>query len=80
MKIRELYNLFTEDCQFIRLYDLANDSEICFEGQISEATDEYDDNRIIIIETMIEEYFDGYLCIYIATENEDEYYEKYNEE
>ena len=80
MKLQELNNLFTEDCQYMRLYDLSNDSEVCFEGQICEMPVEYYKRKIILIETITETEFDGYLGIYIATKGENEYYKIYNEE
>ena len=73
-----LTKLFIEPTQYLRLFDLANDSKVCFEGQISELPLKYKVRRIIMIEPIEEdEYFDGYLNIYIATENDDEYFAKY---
>ena len=78
MTLTEFNNLFIEDCQYIRLYDLANEDEICFEGQICEMPKRYNRRRIILFETMTEEDFDGYFGIFIATKNENEYYDNYN--
>lgn len=80
MIVKELANLFVENCQYFRLYDLANNDKIVFEDKISKLPIEYKARRVIMIETIYEDIeFDGYLGIYIATKNEDEYWEKYND-
>lgn len=79
MTIKEFNDLFIYDTQYIRLFDLANDDEIIFENQINKMPTEFEKYRIILFETMEEEFFDGYFGVYIATKNEDEYYENYHD-
>jgi hypothetical protein len=78
MTLNDFIKLFTEDCQYVRLYDLAEDDEVIFEGQIKDILPQYKMRKIILFETMLAEDFDGYFGIYIATQNEDKYYESYN--
>ena len=80
MTLKEFNMMFTDDCQYIRLYDLANNDIVIFEGQIKDTPSEYLNNKLIVFETMYEEYFDGYFGIFIATENEDDYYDEYYED
>ena len=80
MIVKELADLFIEDCQYFRIYDLANKDKIVFEDTIDKLPLKYKVKRVIMIETIYEDVeFDGYLGIYIATENEDEYWEKCND-
>lgn len=80
LTIEQFNNIFIDDDQYIRLYDLANNDEICFEGQIREMPDNFLKYRVILFETMVEDDFDGFFGVFIATENEDKYYNEYYEE
>ena len=73
MNIREFVNLFNDDCQMIRLFDMANKEKIVFEGEINKMPDDFDNCTVIYLDTMIEDIFDGHLGIFIATENEEDY-------
>ena len=78
--LNDFIKCFMEDVQYIRLFDLANDSEICFEDQISKMPLKYKVRNIIMIEPFYEsdvEYFDGYINIYIATKDQQYWYEQY---
>lgn len=79
MTIKEFNDLFTDDEQYIRLYDLANDDEILFENQIEKMPNKFEKYKVILLETMEEEFFDGFLGVYIATKDEDFYYDKYHD-
>lgn len=80
MNIREFVNLFNDDCQMIRLFDMANKDKIVFEGEINELPDDFDNCRVIYLDTMIEDVFDGHLGIFIATGNEENYLDDDEEE
>lgn len=80
MKIREFVNLFNDDCQLIRLFDMAHKEKIVFEGKISELPSNFDNLTVIYLDTMIEDVFDGHLGIFIATENEEDYFDDDEEE
>ena len=80
LTIRRFNKFFNYDEQYIRLFDLANDCEVCFEGQIKEMPTKFKVRRIIMFDTMFEDDYDGYFGIYIAMKDEDEYYNQYNED
>ena len=80
INLRQFFYMFDTDEQWINLYDTANDGKLLFNGQINEVPEEFYDRRVILLETQTEIEFDGCLGIWIATENEDEYYDEYNEE
>lgn len=75
--IKQFINAFIDGDQYLRIYDLANDDEIIFEDQISEMPDELLKYRVILFETMVEDDFDGYFGVFIATQNENDWYDKY---
>jgi hypothetical protein len=75
--IKQFINAFIDSDQYLRIYDLANDDEIIFEDQISEMPDELLKYRVILFETMVEDDFDGYFGVFIATQNENDWYDKY---
>lgn len=80
MKIKEFVNLFNDDCQMIRLFDMAHQYTTVFEGEINELPDDFNDCTVIYLDAMVEDVFDGHLGIFIATENEEEYLDDEDDE
>ena len=73
MRIKKFMDLFTDASQLIRIFDISRNSIILFEGEIDEIPHELNRFFVISIDTMIEDEFDGFLGINIATVNEWDY-------
>ena len=80
MTIKDFIFLFVDDSQYLRFFDLSNDYKVVFEDKIKNIPIDFYQRKIILFETMLEDDFDGYFGIYIATKNEDYYYNLYNDE
>lgn len=68
MSIYELRELFTDDSQLIRIYDIGANENI-YEGEICDVPEYLEDAEICSIDTVYKIDFDGYITINIETEN-----------
>lgn len=64
MTVYELRELFIDDAQLVRLYNLDSE-EYIFEGNFYDLPTEYEDYEVLSIDNLYKENFDGYIVINI---------------
>lgn len=69
MTLYDLREMFIDDSQMIRIYDIAKEDNI-YEGEFRDIPDEYEDYEISSIDSVYPTInFDGYITINIDTED-----------
>ena len=72
MDLYDFRNLIVDDSQPVRIYNLANDAEVVFEGDFCDLPSELECCEICSIDNLYKSDFDGYIGINIELEDEDE--------
>ena len=69
MYVNDLIDIFVDDSQHVRLYDLASD-EVIFDGELCDIPYELSECEICSIDSLYKtNNFDGYITINIDTED-----------
>ena len=71
MTLYDLKDLFTDDSQLIKVYDLTSE-EIVYEGELAELPYELEDYEVGSIDTVYKIDFDGYITFNIEITEEEE--------
>lgn len=70
MTLYDLKELFVDDSQLIRIYNLGSE-EYLYEGEFADLPTELEDYEVMSIDTIYKIDFDGYITINIEMEDED---------
>ena len=68
MYVNDLIDIFVDDSQHVRLYDLASD-EVIFDGELCDIPYELSECEVCSIDSLSKLNFDGYITINIDTED-----------
>lgn len=73
MDLYDFRNLMVDDSQPVRIYNLANNAEVIFEGDFCDLPRRWEDCEICSIDNLFKNDFDGYIGINIELEDEDDF-------